>query len=53
MDAFNVLNHPVFSNLSTSLTSPSFGQITLTLGAGINGTAAAGRQLEFSGTINF
>jgi hypothetical protein len=53
MDAFNVLNHPVFNNPSTSLTSASFGEVTSTAGTGVNGTPGTPRQLQFAATINF
>jgi hypothetical protein len=33
-EAFNVLNHPVWGNPNTTLTSPQFGQITSTIASG-------------------
>ncbi len=54
MDAFDVLNHPVFSNPNTSLTSPSFGKITSTLGTyTVNGTPGQPRALQFAGILSF
>lgn len=53
MDAFNALNHPVFANPTTSLTSASYGYVTGTAGTGVNGTAGAPRALQFAGTITF
>jgi len=53
MDAFNALNHPVFGNPTTSLTSASYGYVTGTAGTGVNGTAGAPRALQFAGTIIF
>lgn len=53
MDAFNVLNHPVFNNPSTALTSASFGRVTSTAGTGVNGTPGTPRQLQFAATFNF
>lgn len=53
MDAFNALNHPVFANPTTSLTSASYGYVTGTAGNGVNGTAGAPRALQFAGTITF
>lgn len=44
LDAFNALNHPTFSNPSTSLTSSDFGDVT---GSG------GGRALQLSGNISF
>jgi hypothetical protein len=32
VDMFNAFNHPQFSNLNTSITSPAFGSITSDLG---------------------
>ncbi len=52
-DAFNLLNHPVFANPSTALSSASFGQITSTAGTGVNGTPGTPRQLQFSATLSF
>lgn len=43
-DAFNVLNHPVFNNPSTSLTSSDFGKVT---GSG------GGRSMQLSATLDF
>lgn len=43
-DAFNALNHPVFSNPDTSLTDADFGDIT---GSG------PGRSMQLSGTFSF
>jgi hypothetical protein len=45
MDAFNTLNHPNFSNPDTTLSDPSFGQVTA-----ITGSA---RSLQFAGVLNF
>ncbi len=53
MDAFNALNHPVFANPTTSLTSASYGYVTGTAGTGVNGTAGSPRAVQFSGTITF
>jgi hypothetical protein len=53
MDAFNALNHPVFANPTTSLTSASYGYVTGTAGTGVNGTAGAPRAVQFAGTITF
>jgi hypothetical protein len=44
VDAFNVLNHPVFSNPDTNLTDSNFGKVT---GAG------ASRALQFAATLSF
>ncbi len=52
-DAFNVLNHPVFGNPGSSLTSTNFGRVTSTAGTGVNGTAGAPRALQFAGTLRF
>jgi len=52
-DAFNILNHPVFGNPSTALSSASFGEVTSTAGTGVNGTPGTPRQLQFAGTIVF
>jgi hypothetical protein len=46
--------HPVFSNPTTSLTSPSFGTVTSTLGSYIvNGTPGQSRNLQFAGALTF
>ncbi len=44
VDAFDVLNHPVFNNPDTNLTDSNFGKVT---GAG------ASRALQLSATLNF
>ncbi len=44
VDAFDVLNHPVFSNPDTSLTDSNFGKVT---GAG------ASRALQLAATLSF
>ena len=44
LDAFNVLNHPTFSNPNTSLTSSDFGYVT---------SAGGGRSLQLSAQLNF
>ena len=49
--AFNILNHPVFANPSTSLTSSSFGQVTSTLGNG--GSSTGSRALQLAATFHF
>ena len=45
-DAFNALNHPIFSNPSVDSTSSSFGQVTGT-------TTSQQRVLQFAATLNF
>jgi hypothetical protein len=45
MDAYNAMNHPTFSNPDTSLTDPSFGQVT--------SVAGPARTLQFAGTLSF
>lgn len=45
LDAFNVLNHPIFNNPSTSLTDSNFGKVT--------GTANGGRALQLAATLSF
>ena len=52
-DAFNILNHPVFGNPSTALSSASFGEVTSTAGTGVNGTPGTPRQLQFAATLVF
>lgn len=32
VDMFNAFNHPQFSNLNTTITSPAFGSVTSDLG---------------------
>ena len=44
VDAFNVLNHPVFSNPDTNLTDSNFGKVT---GSG------GSRALQFAATLSF
>jgi hypothetical protein len=44
-DAFNVLNHPVFTTANTDIASGSFGQLT--------GVAVSARVLQVSGRIEF
>lgn len=44
VDAFNVLNHPVFNNPDTNLTDSNFGKIT---------SAGSARTLQLAGTLNF
>jgi len=51
MQAFNALNHPVFANPSTNLTSTSFGQVTSTLGSA--GTSESSRAMQIAATIHF
>jgi hypothetical protein len=51
LQAFNALNHPVFANPNTSLTSTSFGQVTSTLGSG--GTSVGSRALQIAATLHF
>jgi hypothetical protein len=51
MQAFNALNHPVFANPSTNLTSTSFGQVTSTLGSA--GTSESSRAMQVAATIHF
>jgi hypothetical protein len=51
MQAFNALNHPVFANPSTSLTSTSFGQVTSTLGSA--GSSESSRALQIAATLHF
>ena len=48
-EAFQVTNSPQFNNPQTSLTSPTFGDVTSTLssGSGVNGTGG-GRALQLS-----
>ena len=54
MDAINALNHPVFANPSTSMTSSSFGQVTALTGSVSAGNSAApARTLLFAGTLSF
>jgi Carboxypeptidase regulatory-like domain len=54
LDAFQLSNTPQFNNPSNSTTSPSFGQVTSTLGSGtgINGIGG-GRTLQLSATLTF
>jgi hypothetical protein len=49
--AFNALNHPVFANPNTTLTSSSFGQVTSTLGSG--GSSLGSRALQLAATLHF
>lgn len=51
LQAFNALNHPVFANPSTSLTSTSFGQVTSTLGSA--GSSVGSRALQIAATVHF
>ena len=51
VQAFNALNHPVFANPSTSLTSTSFGHVTSTLGSA--GSTAGSRALQIAATLHF
>jgi hypothetical protein len=39
-EAFNVLNHPNFGSVNTSLTSSTFGQATNMLGSQLGGLSA-------------
>lgn len=43
-NAFNVLNHPVFSTPDTSLTDADFGDVT---------SSGSGRSMQLSGTLTF
>ena len=52
-DAFNILNHSVFGNPSTALSSASFGEVTSTAGTGVNGTPGTPRHLQFAATLVF
>ena len=51
VQAFNALNHPVFANPTTSLTSASFGQVTSTLGGA--DSSAGSRALQIAATLHF
>ncbi len=55
MDAFNVFNHGEFANPDTTLTSPTFGQITTTtFGTGIvNPPLQTQRILQLAGRLTF
>ena len=54
LDAFQLSNTPQFNNPQGSITSPSFGQVTSTVGSGtgINGIGG-GRSLQISATLSF
>lgn len=51
MQAFNALNHPVFANPNTNLTSTSFGQVTSTLGNG--GSSVGSRAVQIAARLHF
>jgi hypothetical protein len=53
-DAFQLSNTPQFNNPSASITSPTFGKVTSTLGSGtgVNGIGG-GRALQLSTTLRF
>jgi hypothetical protein len=54
-DAFNALNHPNFNNPCVDLTSLTctFGQITSTVGTGINNAGPSGRVLQLALRLEF
>jgi Carboxypeptidase regulatory-like domain len=51
LQGFNALNHPIFANPNTTLTSSSFGQVTSTLGSG--GTSIGSRAMQVAATLHF
>jgi hypothetical protein len=51
LQGFNALNHPIFANPNTTLTSTSFGQVTSTLGSG--GTSIGSRAMQVAATLHF
>ena len=51
VDAFDILNHPSFSQPSGNVQSTAFGQITATRFAVSDGSSS--RQLQISGKFNF
>jgi Carboxypeptidase regulatory-like domain len=53
VDAFNVFNHPNFANPISDITSARFGQITSTVGTGINNAASSARVLQVSLRLEF
>jgi hypothetical protein len=58
VEAFNVLNHPNFGNLNTSLTSPTFGQYTSMLNRSLGGLSqlyqiGGPRSLQFALKLAF
>ena len=57
-EAFNVLNHPNFGSINTTLTSTSFGQATNMLGSQLSGLNAlyqmgGPRSLQFAAIVRF
>jgi hypothetical protein len=53
VDAFNVFNHPNFANPNADITSARFGQITSTVGTGINNAASSARVLQIALRLEF
>jgi len=48
VDAFNVLNHPVFAKPNADITSSQFGQITSLYTPGTNTSGTNARVMQFS-----